>query len=1345
MGILCKKKTENKIIFPSILDREIENKANDRFGHIHFAEILYSLIKNNNAPFSIGLLGKWGVGKSSIKKLCRNEFLLKDNSKYKIIDFNAWRYESKDIRTSLLKEIYLALEGKEENFLTKSFKEVSKTFEKTLKLNEALKNLLINYRLNIIVLFVHFILSLIMLWLLNSVLLNINLSSFTGVMLFGLIYAITYYFLKNPYEYTSSTFPRYFKETVKELPIKHSIEYEYLIKEQLKEFNDKNPNTKIVIFVDDLDRLTAEEMITGLDAIRVFQEMADSKFIFVISCYDEHIANSIIQTQKPFGDIVNARKYLDRVFQFRIEIPTLPNVSMIDFAKNKLVNLSIYEELENDIKKSSYYKLDNLLDILVPIEVNSPRTVIQILNTFLQGWWIAKQREQKCDECAKNINNSSCINNDNCLLIKNVITERLDILAVISVAKILFPDFYQQLTVDSRLLKAMLHSYFGVQTCKVVYNRNLEMMVKNYATIVDENGKKQTIGRIADKYNDLQSYLASIQGINIPENLRPFIMLLQDSLEMEIGSDSIPLYDSLITQNRDRLIDLLGIKNIQEFSISGVQTNQLYKAFKLIMTNESKEHLGKACVVLEPLCLGFTGEQAKYLTEVLIHQLLEHEYISKLEYSNIIKLFSCSDISNENFNNLYTYLLKHIDNSIFQSQDISKYPIIEIVNLGFYLKYNNILNDSNIEQLDKIQNLELYDFNSEYLKGKIDFYTNKIELYGNNLLYDLGFTYIYAIIKFSNYQNIDNDSIYFENIEKILNKMLENLATTRDFAEIISQGLVSNCENVVKFFINYIKNNNIFEKINTGFILEILDSYNQRVIKGFQSKDSLNENLDNYVNDLIDFFETNKKYLINNSISLPNTKILLNKLKDINKVKQIDKIFTIYNDIDKNLINNLVEEWSNEIFTQNDEPDETELLSKELIKLLSEKYIENNEITSLRTILENTFEDETIEIVQINLDNYLTFISNLSDKAIKNKVIIEHIGKMYNRLNIALTNKDDESVCEEYFNNIFEILLPVFKLIKNKNLDTLLANIYENHLDIVSDRTEYFYKKFENNWLPEDKENLPNYDLIKIIKSVKNIFQNCFDKNKESVNLKVLYNSIYTIYSEGLVNCSNENKTLIVHCLFWLWKFDISFAYNNMQEFLDCIVFSFNYYVLALRNSTRQPNLLKQLWESLFKIDTNVNIEKHTKNFLLKDIYKTNTFYKTWMTLIKEKDSNIFYNALEQSLNSNKDKAIIIKNREKLTKTILNIFNDEKFTEQCGKLIFSYYIGNNDGTQKNSIALWIRDLLGIDAKEIINHNTCRKISNIEVERLNKIFTANTYLTNKMKKLDKNKRQKRKRK
>lgn len=1340
MGILCKKKTENKILFPSILDREIESINNDLFGHIHYAQILFSLIKNHKPPFSIGLLGKWGVGKSSIKKLCKNEFL-KEFPEYKIIDFNAWRYESKDIRTSLLKEIYIALDGKEENFLTKLFKEVSRTFEKPLKWTEALKNLLLMHRLNITILFVHFILACSMLFILNLCLLHIDLSSIWGICLFSLIYIITFYLLKSPYEYTTNSFPKYFKETVKEFPIQNSIEYELLIKEQLERYKKNNPNSKIIIFVDDLDRLTAEEMITGLDAIRVFQEMEDSRFIFVISCYDEHIANSIIQTQKPFEDVINARKYLDRVFQFRIEIPALPNMSMINFAKSKLRELPIYQELEKDIQKSTYYKLDNLLDILVPIEINSPRTVIQILNTFLQGWWLAKQREQKCDKCTKNNTDSNCTNNTECLLLRDIITQHLDLLAIISVIKILFPEFYQELTIDSRLLKAMLYSYFEVSNCKIVYNRNLESIVKKYATIIKKDGKEQIIQRISDKYNDLQSYLASIQNINIADNLRPYIMLLQDNIEMEIGSDSLPLYDALITQNKDRLYDLLGIETTQEIGISEIQTNQLYNVFKQIITNEPKEHIEKACLILEPLCTSFSGVQAKYLIESLIHQLLEHEYISKLEFPNIVKIFNCKYIEKENFNNLYSYLLNHKDNTIIPSHDISKYPIIEIVNVGFYLRYNNLLSNTNIEELNQIQDLEIYDFNSEYLKGKIDFYNNNIKQYGDNLLYDIGFAYIQSVLKYSVSENIESESIYLKNVEKILNYLLENIVTTRDFAEILSLGLISNCENVVNLFIQFIKTNNVFEKINSSFIPEILDSYNQRVIKGFQSNDSLNNNIDNYVNDLIDFFDINKEYIGKESIVLPNTKTLLNKLKDNDKVEQIDKIFTIYENIDQTLINTLIDEWSKEMFTSNDDPNESDTLSKDLIKLIAEKYIFDAELPSLKTILENTFENENVEISQINLDNYSRFISNLSDEALKNQTILEHIEEMYARLDIALTNEDGEDICEEYFKNIFEILLQIFGKIKNDNLDTLLLNIYENHLNVISEKTEYFYEKFENHWIPEDKDLLPNYDLIKIINSVKNIIENYFKKHTANINLKILYNSICSIYINNLINKSSANKSLYVHCLFWIWYFDIEFAYNNMQEFLETIANSFYYYVLALRNSTSKPQLLEKLWQNLFKIDNNTNIEKHTQNFILKNAYRTCSFYKTWMTLIKEKDINIFYNALKQSLDS--DISTVIKNRKKITKTIQNVFKNNQFTIQCAKLIFSYYIGDNDGTQKHSIALWIKDLLGIDAKEVINHNTCRKISDLEVEKLKKIFTANTYLTNKMKKIEKNKKNKKK--
>ncbi len=56
---------------PVILDSEINTSAEDRFGHKHLAEALKHLIEDENhkPPYSIGLLGGWGTGKSSIKKM----------------------------------------------------------------------------------------------------------------------------------------------------------------------------------------------------------------------------------------------------------------------------------------------------------------------------------------------------------------------------------------------------------------------------------------------------------------------------------------------------------------------------------------------------------------------------------------------------------------------------------------------------------------------------------------------------------------------------------------------------------------------------------------------------------------------------------------------------------------------------------------------------------------------------------------------------------------------------------------------------------------------------------------------------------------------------------------------------------------------------------------------------------------------------------------------------------------------------------------------------------------------------------------------------------------------------
>ena len=62
-----------QIGMPSVLDRELSDNTEDAFGHQQYADALRDLIESssNKTPFSIGLLGPWGTGKSTIKEFYR--------------------------------------------------------------------------------------------------------------------------------------------------------------------------------------------------------------------------------------------------------------------------------------------------------------------------------------------------------------------------------------------------------------------------------------------------------------------------------------------------------------------------------------------------------------------------------------------------------------------------------------------------------------------------------------------------------------------------------------------------------------------------------------------------------------------------------------------------------------------------------------------------------------------------------------------------------------------------------------------------------------------------------------------------------------------------------------------------------------------------------------------------------------------------------------------------------------------------------------------------------------------------------------------------------------------------
>lgn len=471
---------KNKFIkLPSILDKAIQNENEDKFGHVHYAKILFSIIENHKdeTPFSIGLLGQWGVGKSSIKQICIDKFLNANRDKYEVLDFNAWRYESEDIRRSLLKFLHSKLSNeKEEDLRRRLYSNITDMFKREKSAREAIVEFIDKYlwipgQIICIVL--------ILTWLAVQINKIFSFGLVDGPLVYTVFALCAAAIIKYAFNVNGFIISKYTDRVVMTPPIISSEQFEDEILDILKN-NKKSKiakNKKIVIFIDDLDRLAPEKMIKGLDAIRVFLDIPESNFIFIVSCYDEHIAKSISQTKKTFSDIESARKYLDRVFQFKIDIPNIPNQSMKDFALCCLNQLDSAESFKQDILKSNTYNLNRILNILIPIEINSPRATIQILNSYMQAWWIAKQREQKCESCN---NESHCPTTRECLLLKDIISSRLDILAIVTLIKSQFPELYNDIVIEPQILKFLLWKFIGIQSYEIIENSQLKLISEKY-------------------------------------------------------------------------------------------------------------------------------------------------------------------------------------------------------------------------------------------------------------------------------------------------------------------------------------------------------------------------------------------------------------------------------------------------------------------------------------------------------------------------------------------------------------------------------------------------------------------------------------------------------------------------------------------------------------------------------------------------------------------------------------------------------------------------------------------------------------------------------------------------
>lgn len=113
-------------------DMSLNNVDDDQFRYQDFANNLQKIIECNESPFNIAIVGKWGLGKSSLINMALAT-LKKNEREYLVCEINAWKYQKDEIGKAFLKELWEGISKKKVlsfNFFHKDYNDiVKKMFE----------------------------------------------------------------------------------------------------------------------------------------------------------------------------------------------------------------------------------------------------------------------------------------------------------------------------------------------------------------------------------------------------------------------------------------------------------------------------------------------------------------------------------------------------------------------------------------------------------------------------------------------------------------------------------------------------------------------------------------------------------------------------------------------------------------------------------------------------------------------------------------------------------------------------------------------------------------------------------------------------------------------------------------------------------------------------------------------------------------------------------------------------------------------------------------------------------------------------------------------------------------
>ena len=328
-------------------DGALEDQSGDKFSHLHYAEVLSDILRKSGTPLSIGLYGKWGVGKSSIAHMLRDKMGKGDLDGFRYAEVDAWGLSHKALPQGLLEALNSQLGSpyKPEDLEDMLYNErqVQRTLLEGLKTKQG-----IAIACGGVVVSTLFYLDPI---ITGSILGGVAL------VLLGLAAKLLFSTSRKTIRRTAS-------------PSQFGKIYDKIV----KRCGDK----KLVVVIDNLDRCENSVVVELLGLIQTF--MVKDNCVNILACDDEALVSHLKRSETVSTER-DGNEFLSKFFQVTLRISSFLGESLRSYAKNQIAKRSV--------------EFDQFaLTILLSGAIDNPRKINQFLNIAVALYRLAELREQ---------------------------------------------------------------------------------------------------------------------------------------------------------------------------------------------------------------------------------------------------------------------------------------------------------------------------------------------------------------------------------------------------------------------------------------------------------------------------------------------------------------------------------------------------------------------------------------------------------------------------------------------------------------------------------------------------------------------------------------------------------------------------------------------------------------------------------------------------------------------------------------------------------------------------------------------------------------------------------------